>query len=80
VFNITMGALTTPAEMAAAIGAVVPGAKVKFEAPAGTAISLANRADHADLSRAKRHLGYEPEFKLHDAVKDLEDWMRRYPA
>ena len=31
-----MGALTTPGEMAAAIGAAVPGAKVKFEAPAGT--------------------------------------------
>ena len=32
-----MGAMTTPSEMAEAIGAVVPGAKVKFEAPAGTA-------------------------------------------
>jgi nucleoside-diphosphate-sugar epimerase len=80
VFNITMGALTTPAEMAAAIGVVVPGAKVKFDAPAGTAISLANRAEHADLSRAKRYLGYQPQFKLQDAVKDLGEWMRRYPA
>ena len=34
IFNITMGALTTPGEMAEAIGAVVPGAKVKFDAPA----------------------------------------------
>ena len=53
IFNITMGRLTTPAEMAAAIEAEVPGAKVKFEAPQGTAISLANRSEHADLSRAK---------------------------
>ena len=40
VFNLTMGAMTTPAEMAAAIQAVAPGAKVKFEAPAGTGVSL----------------------------------------
>jgi nucleoside-diphosphate-sugar epimerase len=80
VFNITMGAMTTPAEMAAAIQAVVPGAKVRFDAPASAAISLANRDTHADLSRAKRHLGWEPEFRLQAAVKDLAEWMRRYAA
>jgi nucleoside-diphosphate-sugar epimerase len=80
VFNLTMGAMTTPSEMAAAIGAVVPGAKVKFEAPAGTGVSLSNRDHHADLARAKRTLGFEPQFKLQDAVKDLAEWMRRYPA
>src|SRR3954467_12288195 len=80
VFNITMGAMTTPAEMAAAIQAVVPGAKVKFEAPAGAGVSLSNRDHHAELTRAKRHLGWEPEFKLRDAVKDMAEWMRRYAA
>jgi nucleoside-diphosphate-sugar epimerase len=79
VFNITMGAMTTPNEMAEAIGAVVPGAKVKFEAPAGTGVSLSNRDNHADLSRAKQHLGFEPHFRLKDAVKDLAEWMRKYP-
>ena len=33
VFNITMGSVTTPTELAAAIEAVVPGAKVKFDTP-----------------------------------------------
>jgi nucleoside-diphosphate-sugar epimerase len=80
VFNITMGSLTTPSEMASAILAVVPGAKVKFDAPAGTGIALSNRDSRADLDRAKRYLGYEPQFKLQDAVKDLCDWMRRYLA
>ncbi len=80
VFNITMGAITTPNEMAAAIGTVIPGAKVKFEAPAGTGVSLSNRDTHADLSRARRHLGWEPQFKLQDAVKDLAEWMRRHLA
>ncbi len=80
VFNLTMGAMTTPNEMAAAIGAVVPGAKVKFEAPAGAGVSLSNRDHHADLSRAKKTLGFEPQFKLQDAVKDLAEWMRRFPS
>ncbi len=78
VFNITMGRLTTPAEMAAALSAAIPGAKAKFEAPAGTGVSLANRAEHADLSRAKKHLGYEPAFPLEKAVKDQVEWMKRH--
>jgi nucleoside-diphosphate-sugar epimerase len=80
VFNVTMGAITTPNEMAAAIGAVVPGAKVKFEAPAGTSVSLSNRDTHADLSRAKRHFCWEPHFRLQEAVKDMVGWMRKHAA
>ena len=80
VFNITMGSLTTSSEMASAIVAVVPGAKVKFDAPAGAGIALSNRDSRADLGRAKRYLGYEPQFKLQDAIKDFGDWMRRYPT
>src|SRR5581483_7229171 len=75
VFNITMWRLATPAEMAEAIAAAVPGAKARFEAPAGTGVSLANRAEHADLSRSKKHLGYEPQFPLMAAVKDQAEWM-----
>jgi nucleoside-diphosphate-sugar epimerase len=78
VFNITMGKLTTPAEMAEAIGHAVPGAKCKFETPAGTGVSLANRAEHADLSRSKTHLGYAPEFPFAAAVKDLAAWMGKW--
>jgi nucleoside-diphosphate-sugar epimerase len=80
VFNITMGSVTTPGEMGAAIEAVVPGAKVKFDTPAGTGVALSNQKSGADLSRAQRHLGFEPKFKLHAALQDLADWMRRYPA
>ena len=78
VFNITMGALTQPGEFAEAIGTVVPGAKVRFDAPASARVALTNRAEHADLSRAKKHLGYEPQFPLQAAVKDQAAWMRRY--
>jgi nucleoside-diphosphate-sugar epimerase len=80
VFNLTMGRLTTPAEMAEAIASAVPGAKARFEAPAGTGVSLANRAEHADLSRSKKHLGYELQFPLAAAVKDQTEWMRRHMA
>jgi nucleoside-diphosphate-sugar epimerase len=80
VFNITMGSVTTPGEMASAIEAVVPGTKVKFDAPASARVALSNRQSGADLSRAKRCLGYEPQFRLREAVQDLCDWMRHHPA
>lgn len=80
IFNVTMGAVSTPAETAEAIKAVVPGAKVKFDAPSGTAISLANREEHADLLRSKKHLGYEPAFPLKEAVKDMAGWMKQHVA
>jgi nucleoside-diphosphate-sugar epimerase len=80
IFNVTMGKVSTPAETADAIQAVVPGAKVKFDAPKGTAISLANRSEHAELARAKQYLGYEPAFPLREAVKDMVEWVRKHPA
>lgn len=80
VFNITMGSVTTASEMAAAIEATVPGAKVKFNAPAGTALALSNRDSGADLGRAKRYLGYEPQFKIHNALQDLCHWMKCFIA
>lgn len=78
VFNITMGSLTTPSEMASAMQAVVPGAKIKFDRPAGTGAALSNHTSCADLSRAKRYLDYEPQFKLQDALQDLAGWMRQH--
>jgi nucleoside-diphosphate-sugar epimerase len=80
VFNITMGSLTTPSDMAAAITGAVPGSKVKFDVPSGTGVALSNRDNRVDLSRAERCLGYTPQYKLNDAVKDLADWMRHHPV
>src|ERR1041385_8869 len=70
VFNITMGAMTTPSEMAPAIGVVVPAPKVNAAAPPGAGVPRSTRAHHADLSRAKPPPGFEPQFNLQDAVKD----------
>jgi nucleoside-diphosphate-sugar epimerase len=77
IFNITMGAVTAPGEFADAITAVAPGAKVKFDAPPSARVALTNRDQHADLARAKRHLGFAPAFPLAAAVKDMAEWMRR---
>jgi nucleoside-diphosphate-sugar epimerase len=78
VFNITMGSLTTPSEMGLAMQAAVPGAKIKFDKPAGTGAALSHHNSRGDLSRAKRYLGYEPQFKLPDALQDLAGWMRQH--
>jgi nucleoside-diphosphate-sugar epimerase len=78
VFNITMGALTQPGEIADAISAVAPGAKVKFDAPASARVALTNRSSHADLSRSKKHLGYEPAFPLKEAIRDQAAWMKKH--
>jgi nucleoside-diphosphate-sugar epimerase len=77
IFNITMGAVTAPGEFADAIAAVAPGAKVKFDAPPSARVALTNRESHADLSRAKRQLGFEVEWPLGKAVKDQAAWMGR---
>ena len=78
VFNITIGALTQPGEFAEAIQAVAPGAKVKFDAPPSARVALTNRDSHANLSRSKKFLGFEPAFPLKQAVKDQAEWMRKH--
>jgi nucleoside-diphosphate-sugar epimerase len=79
VFNITMGSLTTPSEMASAMQTVVPGAKVKFDRPTGIGVALLNHNSRADLSRAKRYLALRAAVQVAGCL-DLADWMRRYLA
>ena len=76
VFNITMGKLVRPQELADALQTVVPGAKVRIETPAGTAVSLPDMIASSDLSRAQSVLGYKPQFDLVDALRDMAAWMR----
>lgn len=80
IFNVTMGAIVTPDEMAAALAAAVPGAKARYEAPAGTGLSLSNRKASADPSRAKATLGYAPEFPIKKAIADMAEWMRQHQS
>lgn len=80
VFNITMGALTQPADMANAITKAVPGARLKIETSTTTALSLPNARLLSNPAKAKSVLGYEPKFKLDAAIADMAAWMKRYPA
>jgi nucleoside-diphosphate-sugar epimerase len=76
VFNVTMGSLTSPEDMAAALKAAVPGARVRVETPTGTAVSMPNMRGVSDLSLAAKHLGYKPQYDMAAGLKDLAGWMR----
>jgi nucleoside-diphosphate-sugar epimerase len=76
VFNITMGTLSSPEDMAAALKQVVPGAKVRIETPSAAAVSLPDMQAVSDLTLAKRHLGFEPQFDLVAGLRDLAGWTK----
>ena len=79
VFNITMGSLTTPNEMASRCRPRLQAPRLSSINQQVLGLALQSRQP-ADLSCAKRYLGYEPRFRLQDAFNDLADWMRRYLA
>jgi len=76
VFNITMGSLTTPEQIAQALQAAVPGARVRIETPSATAVSTPDMRGVSDLTLAKKHLGYTPDYDMVAGLKDLAGWMR----
>jgi nucleoside-diphosphate-sugar epimerase len=76
VFNITMGKLVPPQELAEALRTVIPGARIKIETPAATAVSLPDMTASSDLSRAGSILGYTPQFGLVEALRDMAAWMQ----
>ena len=80
VFNITMGVLAKPEDMAGALKSAVPGAKVRIETPAAAAVSLPDMKAVSDLSHAKKTLGFAPKYGLVEGVKDLVAWMKSRPS
>ena len=76
VFNITMGRLTQPEDFAAALKAVVPGARVRVDQPQGAGASLMNMQHGSDLTLAREVLGFTPRFQMEAAVRDMVDWLR----
>jgi nucleoside-diphosphate-sugar epimerase len=80
VFNITMGVLARPEDMAAALKAAVPGAKVRIETPAAAAVSVPDMKAVSDLSLAKKTLGFTPKYGLVEGVKDLVAWTKSRKA
>ncbi len=80
IFNITMAALSTPAELADAIVKAVPGAQVKIDTPADSAAAVPNVDHLSSPDKSSAVLGYQPQFNLIDGIQDLADWMRRYSS
>jgi nucleoside-diphosphate-sugar epimerase len=76
VFNITMGYVCGPDELAAAIKAAVPGARVRIATPAASAPSMPDMVRASDPGLARDVLGFTPEYRMPDAVRDLVDWYR----
>jgi hypothetical protein len=80
VFNITMGALSKPEDMANALKAAVPGAKVRIETPTNAAVSLPDMKAVSDLTLANKTLGFKPKYNLVGGVKDLVAWTKERKA
>jgi nucleoside-diphosphate-sugar epimerase len=74
VFNITMGYVCEADELAAALKAAIPGARVRIATPAASATSMPNMVRASDLSLAKAVLGFTPQYRMADAVRELADW------
>lgn len=80
IFNITMGVLAKPEDMAAALKAAIPGARVRIETPTAAAVSLPDMKAASDLSLAKKTLGFAPKYGLLEGVRDLVAWTRARKA
>lgn len=76
VFNTTMGSLSSPEDMAAALKEAVPGARVRVETPSAAAVSMPDMQAVSDLSTAKRYLGFEPRYGLVEGLCDLAEWLK----
>ena len=75
VFNITMGKATTAEELSAALKEVFPQVKIRFDKPA---VASSARAKPAEITRAKKILGYEPQFPMVKAMRDYAEWSARF--
>ncbi len=78
VFNITMGYVCGPDELATALQAAIPGARVRIETPAASATALPNMVRVSDLSLAQEVLGYAPRYRMPDVIRELIDWYRAH--
>jgi nucleoside-diphosphate-sugar epimerase len=73
VYNVGAGTSISPADVAAAVTAAVPG----FQAPAelNTAESSSSPETYMDISRLRGELGFEPAFDLTGGIADYASWL-----
>lgn len=76
VFNITMGRIYRPEELAAELQRAFPGVRTRIEAqPEGSTWSGGDWKP-ADLARAAKHLGYVPQYPMARLLEDYAQWYR----
>jgi nucleoside-diphosphate-sugar epimerase len=80
VFNLTMGTLTSPDDLVAAVKAVFPQARLRIAKPADGTPALSPMTRAASLVRSKDVLGYAPRFTMAAAVRDLAEYLRNDPT
>ena len=79
VFNLTMGTLSTPQQTADAFRALIPGARVRIETPAATAVSMPQMTGVGDMTLSQSVLGYAPQYDLIGGLRDLMHWLKAHP-
>ena len=80
VFNLTMGSLTSPEDLAFAVRAVLPQARLKIEKPADGTPALSTMTRHSSLERSREVLGFAPRFPMGAAVRDMVEYLRHEQA
>jgi len=73
-YNVASGRLTTNEELAAAIRAVVPDARIDL--PEGRDPAGPPRDVYLDVTRLRQDTGFRPAYDTRRAVADYVDWLR----
>jgi UDP-glucose 4-epimerase len=73
-YNVSGGRVTTNAELAAAIGEVIPGARLDLHDGRGT--GWLGRDVYLDISRLREDTGFRPGYDTTAAVADYIGWLR----
>ena len=73
-YNVSGGRVTTNAELAAAIGEVIPGARLDLHGGRGT--GWLGRDVYLDISRLHEDTGFRPGYDTTAAVADYIGWLR----
>lgn len=74
VFNITMGRVFTPDDLAMHLTNVFPGVRYRIEALRDRTPFKGDEWKPADISRARERLGYEPRYSMEAAMRDYVRW------
>ncbi len=75
-FNIGTGVVDGPEDLVAALGALNPGARFEFQTPGPSDMPSVHETPF-DLSRARRELGYGPQYTLTDGIADFAREIQR---